>query len=56
MRKGLSKDIVLDEEGLVCSRCGKDIWHCKCQDELAAEKPPHQAKTPEVGRSSKKEE
>ncbi len=21
---------VLDEEGIICSRCGKDIFNCKC--------------------------
>ena len=25
-------DWVCDEEGLICSACGKDIYHCECEE------------------------
>jgi len=24
--------LILDEEGITCSVCGKDIYHCRCEE------------------------
>ncbi len=31
-RERMKADWVCDEEGLICSVCGKDIYHCECPD------------------------
>lgn len=31
--KEKKQHLILDEEGIVCSECGLDVFHCKCVKE-----------------------